>query len=70
VAAHLLHARSRKSKKLGGSGTTPSPLPFCTGGEKQHHLQIQENATSSGFYFIFSFSNLLPVFFLSDLFLL
>jgi hypothetical protein len=32
---------------------TSSPLPFLAGGGKQRHLQSQENATNSRFYFIF-----------------
>ena len=36
-----------KSQALGGSGRLSSPLPFWTGGEKQGHLQSQENATTS-----------------------
>jgi hypothetical protein len=42
-------AASGKSQAPGGSGRLSSPLPFCTGGEKQGHLQSQENATTSWF---------------------
>jgi len=44
-----VRAASGKSQAPGGSGRLSSPLPFCTGGEKQGHLQSQENATTSWF---------------------
>jgi len=40
--ARVPTATSGKSQAAGGSGRLSSPLPFCTGGEKQGHLQSQE----------------------------
>jgi hypothetical protein len=34
---------------------TSSLVPFLAGGEKQHHLQSQENTTNNQFYFVFIF---------------
>jgi hypothetical protein len=39
--------------KQGGSVTTSSPLPFCTGGEKQRHLRSNKIATTISFSFPF-----------------
>jgi hypothetical protein len=44
----------RKSKRIGGSGTVSSPIPFPVGGEDHRHLQQEKNTqTTIDFKFFF-----------------
>jgi hypothetical protein len=47
----------RKSKRIGGSGTVSSPIPFPVGGEDHRHLQQEKNTqTTVDFKFFFFLS--------------
>jgi hypothetical protein len=71
-------AAAEKTGDRGDPKRLPPPLPVCTSGEKQRHLQSNEIATTVCFSFpllssvpsLLSFSDLSPSSLVSDLFLL